>query len=183
MTTAAGKLVKGQQQPQEQQPTTTTTTAGLKRKQEVQLVKADSKRSVAAVPGAEEESDCERLKGRVFKNFKTACDHYGFPGSHQVGSYGPKGEGITRTYSNATAGKDKVLNGRRQMLYRLKDDAVRAQFAVNRELKKPVRVFRKVSDGVLDLGLFVVESFVLAGEDDHAAQFGAEFVRFTKASD
>ena len=77
--------------------------------------------------------DCNSLVGRtVFKNFSTACKHYGFPGSHQVGSYGPKGTGIVRTYSNATPGKDIVLDNGEAFLYRLKDEKVRAQFKVRR---------------------------------------------------
>ena len=61
--------------------------------------------------GAAKECDCEGLDRTLFltfRNFSTACKYYEFPGSHQVGSYGPKGTGIVRTYSNATAGKDLV---------------------------------------------------------------------------
>jgi hypothetical protein len=150
------------------------------------------------------ECDCEELADRrVFKNFSTACEyrslpnkrcsrpladtrvvrtgkHYAFPGSHQVGSYGPKGTGIVRTYSNATPGKDIVLDGGELFLYRLKDEAVRTQFLVNAQRLKPVRVFRKVSAGVVDLGLFQVDGFVPAGPGDQVAKFGAEFVRFVR---
>eukprot|EP01051_Picozoa_sp_SAG22_P017287 SAG22_NODE_2630_length_2357_cov_1.340567_4_plen_172_part_00 len=128
------------------------------------------------------ECDCEALAGRrVFKNFSTACKHYAFPGSHQVGSYGPKGTGIVRTYSNATPGKDIVLDGGELFLYRLKDEAVRAQFQGNSQRKRPVRVFRKVSAGVVDLGLFRVDGFVSAGPGDQIEKFGAAFVRFVRA--
>ena len=102
----------------------------------------------------------------MFKNFSAACRHYEFPGSHQVGSYGPKGRGIVRTYSNATPGKDVVLDDGHLFLYRLKDEAVRAQFRVNLERRRDVRVFRKVSSGVVELGLFRVEGFVPAGPGD-----------------
>ena len=151
------------------------------------------------------ECDCEALADRrVFKNFSTACEcrsllnnkrcsrpladtrvvrtgkYYEFPGSHQVGSYGPKGTGIVRTYSNATPGKDIVLDGGELFLYRLKDEAVRTQFLVNAQRLKPVRVFRKVLSGVVDLGLFQVDGFVPAGPGDQVAKFGAEFVRFVR---
>ena len=132
--------------------------------------------------GDERDCDCERLVGRrVFKNFSAACAHYQFPGSHQVGSYGPKGQGIVRTYSNATPGKDVVLDGGNLFLYRLKDEAVRAQFRVNLERRRDVRVFRKVSSGVVELGLFRVEGFVPAGPGDQVGQFGREFVRMVRA--
>ena len=132
--------------------------------------------------GDERDCDCERLAGRrVFKNFSAACAHYQFPGSHQVGSYGPKGQGIVRTYSNATPGKDVVLDDGHLFLYRLKDEAVRAQFRVNLERRRDIRVFRKVSSGVVELGLFRVEGFVPAGPGDQIGQFGAEFVRMVRA--
>ena len=134
--------------------------------------------------GDQLEYDCESLADRrVFKNFSTACKHYTFPGSHQVGSYGPKGTGIVRTYSNATPGKDIVLAEGELFLYRLKDEAVlRAQFTVNAQRKKPVRVFRKISAGVVDLGLYLVEGFVAAGSGDQIGKFGAEFVRFVRVA-
>mmetsp|Transcript_101334 Transcript_101334/g.290734 ORF Transcript_101334/g.290734 Transcript_101334/m.290734 type:complete len:166 (-) Transcript_101334:112-609(-) len=131
----------------------------------------------------EEECDCEGLQRPFFRNFQTACQHYGFPGSHQTGSYGPKGMGIVRTYSNSTPGKDKVLAHGQIVLYRLKDDALQAQFAVNHDRKKEVRIFRKATAGVVDLGLFLVEGFVKAGPGDQVTKFGAEFVRFVKAGD
>ena len=126
------------------------------------------------------EASVSSLNFRLFKNFRAACTHYAFPGSHQVGSYGPKGAGITRTYSNATPGKDLVLDGGQLFLYRLKDEAVRAQFKVNQQRKKPVRVFRKVSAGVIELGHFQVEGFERAGAGDEIAKFGGEFVRFVR---
>ena len=133
--------------------------------------------------GAKRECDCDGLAGRrVFKNFSAACRHYEFPGSHQVGSYGPKRQGIVRTYSNATPGKDIVLDGGSLFLYRLKDEAVRAQFEVNMRRRREVRVFRKISAGVVELGLFLVEGFVPAGPGDQIGQFGGEFVRMVRAA-
>jgi len=124
--------------------------------------------------------DCNTLKRTIWTNFRSACRHYKFPGSYQVGSYGPKGEGMLRTYSNSTPGKDKVLSGGDVVLYRLKDEKCRAQFVVNRDRRKPVKVFRKVAGGVMELGDFFVESFVDADQDDHIEKFGSEFVRFVR---
>ena len=87
---------------------------------------------------------------------------------------------MLRTYSNSTPGKDKVLSGGDVVLYRLKDEKCRAQFTVNRDRRKPVKVFRKVAKGVMELGDFFVESFVDAGQDDHIEKFGSEFVRFVR---
>ena len=119
---------------------------------------------------------------RIFKNFSTACKFYGFPGSHQVGSYGPKGKGVVRTYSNATPGKDVLLDDGKLFLYRLKNVALRAQFEINQKYKRPVRVFRRDFHGVLDLGEFVVEGFVPAGPEDQIEKFGNTFVRMMKVA-
>lgn len=116
-----------------------------------------------------------------FRNFKTACEHYQFPGNHQTGSYGPKGGGVVRTYSNGLPFKDKLLEGGRLFLYRLKNDKLRAQFQLNSDLEQPVRVFRKqASRAVLDLGLYRVDGFENAGAHDHVLEFGKEFVRFVR---
>ena len=119
----------------------------------------------------------------------------------QVGSYGPKGAGIIRTYSNATPGKDFLLDDG-TFLYRLKNEAVRAQFEVNVKRQKAVHVFRKLPKiGVMDMGLYVsvtargpfthgpnlttsdakklVEGFVNAGKGDQIEMFGPTFVRMS----
>ena len=128
------------------------------------------------------EANCEALTGRLrrFANFSAACRHYSFPGSHQVGSYGPKGEGIVRTYSNAAPGKDLVMDGGDKFLYRLKDSTVRAQFEVNASRRRPVQVFRKVVAGVVELGSFDVDGFEPAGAGDAPETWGKTFVRFVR---
>ena len=98
-----------------------------------------------------------------FRNFKTACQHYKFPGSHQVGSFGDK-HGILRSYSNGTPGKDFINDDETQILYRLKNEEYRTKFSRNIASGQLVRVFRKVETGVKDLGLFVVQGF---GESGH----------------
>ena len=90
---------------------------------------------------------------------------------------------MVRTYSNATPGKDVVLDGGELFLYRLKDEAVRAQFKVNAQRKKAVRVFRKISSGgVVDLGLFDVDGFVPAENGDLPDKFGPTFVRMVRVT-
>ena len=85
-----------------------------------------------------------------------------------------------RTYSNGTPGKDIILDNGQLFLYRLKDDSVRAQFEVNVQRKKLVRVFRKVATGVIELGEFMITDFVPAGMDDQIEKFGAIFVKMVR---
>jgi hypothetical protein len=85
-----------------------------------------------------------------------------------------------RTYSNGTPGKDIILDNGQLFLYRLKDEPVRAQFEVNIQCKKLVRVFCKVATGVIELGEFMVTGFVPAGIDDQIEKFGAIFVKMVK---
>lgn len=104
---------------------------------------------------------------KTFKNFKAACQHYQFKGSHQVGSYGPKdGKGIVRSYSNGTPGKDfiTVKKGEKTVvLYRLKDENYRRKFTENIDQKTPVRFFHKSDEGCEDLGLMEVQGFTDSG--------------------
>ena len=107
---------------------------------------------------------------RIFKNFKEACSHYKFPGSHQIGSYGPKGQGIVRSYSNGTCGKDFISDNKKEVLYRLKSEIYKEKFLVNQREKRKIRFFRKINNthktnqGTCeDLGLFLVDSFTKSG--------------------
>ena len=76
--------------------------------------------------------------------------------------------------------------------------AVRAQFTINMQRRRNVRVFRKLAKGpstnrkgkgkgkgthggVMDLGLFRVAGFISASPGDQIDEFGQEFVRFVKA--
>lgn len=114
---------------------------------------------------------------KKFSNFKAACHHHGLPGSHQVGSYGPKGKGIWRSYSNGTPGKDfitELSNGKYEVLYRLKDDVYRRKFGENISQTRPVRFFRKIKDGrVEDLGLMKVVGFTDSGHVKMLSTFDA----------
>ena len=177
-------------------PTTSSDAALHQKKKQKTGPKTDNKRTTPQSQqqqqqqqhdGERRECDVNLLDRKVWKNFSTACKHYGFPGSHQVGSYGPKGTGIVRTYSNGTPGKDLVIGTGDVMLYRLKDEAIRAQFTVNKKTNKLVRVFRKLTrklnPGVMDLGQFKVDGFVNAGPTDQIEKFGGEFVVFVKVEE
>ncbi len=98
----------------------------------------------------------------IFTNFRDACSFYKFPGSHQVGSFGNK-TGILRSYSNGTPGKDFFRDNESTVLYRLKDEKYREKFSLNMKHKQLVRVFRKIEDGVKDLGEYRVVSFEKSG--------------------
>ena len=105
--------------------------------------------------------------GKLHKNCREAYKANSLPGSHMVGSYGPKGRGIVRSYSNGTPGKDTIKtrpDGKGfEVLYRLKNEAYREKFSINIRQKQPVRFFRKVSDGVEDLGPLKVVGFTDSG--------------------
>ena len=106
---------------------------------------------------------------QVFCNFLEACKHYNYPGSHQHGSIGNK-DGIFRTYSNSTPGKDRVLHEGHEVHYRLKNKDVQSKFALNKKSGQCVRFFRKVEQrgdggkltkaGCKDMGLYRVCSFI-----------------------
>jgi hypoxanthine-DNA glycosylase len=127
-------------------------------------------------------SSAPRTQGKMFKNFMAACKHYKFPGSHQVGSYGPKGKGVIRTYSNSTPGKDIVLEQGNIFLYRLKPE-LKKQFQNNIILNKPVHVFTKMGTGVLDRGNYLVEEILRAGKEHQPSVFGKEFVKFVRVKE
>lgn len=94
----------------------------------------------------------------IFKNFKSACEHYKYPGTHQHGSIGNE-KGIFRSYSNGTRGKDFIKAN--EILYRLKDHRMRMKFEKNVKSGQLVRFFRKnvIAGNVEDLGLWKVEAF------------------------
>jgi hypothetical protein len=144
------------------------------------------KRAIEKSSMADDEPSQKRIKVSTpptFKNFLTACKFFKFPGSHQVGSFGPSKQGIVRTYSNSTAGKDMFQNNGDLFLYRLKDERVRAQFIINQTTRKPVHLFTKIltkPTHVVDHGLFWIDGFVPVGNNNQPMKFGKEFVRFVK---
>ena len=87
---------------------------------------------------------------KIFRTFKEACDFYKYPGSHQIGSFG-NANGIIRSYSNGTPGKDFVMEDETVVLYKLKDEMYRAKFSRNMSSGQKVRIFRRVtSEGIDD---------------------------------
>ena len=112
----------------------------------------------------------------VFRNFKTACEHYRFRGSHQHGSTFDS-DGVIRTYSNSTPGKDIVLKGGREIHYRLKSKVIMLKFLRNIETGQRVHFFRRVvldknrATGCKDMGLFEVVEFLKDGAFVKLVQF------------
>ena len=91
---------------------------------------------------------------KYFVNFKEAHKHYKYPSSYRIGTiYNEKG--VIRSYSNNTY--DIITND--YFLYKLKNNTVKEAFIINKKSKTPLRLFIKINNGVLDLGLFVVKSF------------------------
>eukprot|EP00606_Chrysophyceae_sp_TOSAG23-5_P000430 GSChrysophyteH2.ASY1.ANO1.768.1 assembled CDS len=113
----------------------------LEQQQQQQQQASWEKEVVSGVEPTPDDSD-----KHVWPTFLAAHKHYGFPGSHQVGSWGNK-EGILRTYSNSTVGKDvvPVNKGGHEIWYMLKDEVVKAKFKANLRSGQPLRFFRKVA--------------------------------------
>lgn len=91
----------------------------------------------------------------LFKNFKNACEHYKYPGSHRIGTIA-NSKGVIRSYSNGTKG-DIVMDDK--IYYVLKNDKVREWFKKSIESGQRLRFFYKVKSGVQDLGLFRANKF------------------------
>ena len=91
----------------------------------------------------------------LFKSFKEAHEHYKYPGSHRIGSYGNE-KGILRSYSSGKKG-DILKNNK--VYYVLKNDKIKNKFRLNIKNKKKLRFFIKVKDGVKDMGLYHVKRF------------------------
>ena len=90
----------------------------------------------------------------LFKNFKTAHEHYKFKGSYRHGTVGDE-KGVIRSYSNGNNG-DLIKNNGDQIWYKIKNLRIRNLFKLSARSKRPIRVFVKVNEGVLDMGLYLV---------------------------
>lgn len=91
----------------------------------------------------------------LFKNFKQAHEHYNYPGSHRIGSYGDS-KGIIRSYSN---GKNCDFIKNNIIYYGVKNENIKNKFKLNIKNKKKIRFFIKVINGVKDMGLYYVKGF------------------------
>ena len=92
---------------------------------------------------------------KLFKNIKTAHDYYKFPGSHRQGSIFVENQGIIRSYSNGLNG-DYFDNQNKLFYYRMKNTILVNKFKINIINKTKLRLFVKVKNGVIDMGLFKV---------------------------
>lgn len=93
----------------------------------------------------------------IFKNFKEAHEHYNYPSTHRIGTIG-NDKGVIRSYSN---GKncDYYKKDGKIVFYKIKNIKVKELFLLNKKNKKKVRFFRKVNEGVKDMGLYSVKGF------------------------
>ena len=91
----------------------------------------------------------------IFKNFKSAHEHYNYPGSHRFGSFGDD-KGIIRSYSN---GKKEDHFKNNKFYYELKNNKIKEKFKLNIVNNKKLRLFIKLKDGVKDMGLYKVNGF------------------------
>ena len=93
---------------------------------------------------------------RKFNNFKNAHTYYKYPSSHRFGTIYNK-EGVIRSYSNNTI--DKYSNDYKIFFYQLKNDKIKNAFKMSKNNNKPLRLFIKTQECVLDLGLYFVLNF------------------------
>ena len=93
----------------------------------------------------------------IFKNFKEAHEHYKYISSHRFGTIG-NDTGVIRSYSNGK-GCDYYKNEEKSVYYKIKNERIKELFKLNIKNKKKVRFFKKIDEGVKDLGLYNVIGF------------------------
>ena len=93
----------------------------------------------------------------IFTNFKEAHEYYKYPSSHRFGTIGNE-KGAIRSYSNGK-GCDYYKNNEKEVYYKIKNERISNLFKLNIINKSKVRFFRKISEGVKDLGLYRVVKF------------------------
>lgn len=91
----------------------------------------------------------------LFKNLKEAHKYYNYPSSHRFGTIGDN-TGVIRSYSNGK-GCDYYKKNTNEIFYKIKNQKIKDLFYINILNKKKVRFFRKVDNGVEDLGLYNVK--------------------------
>ena len=91
----------------------------------------------------------------IFKNFKTAHNHYNYPSSYRFGTIGDE-LGVIRSYSN---GKNNDIIEKNKIKYKIKNKKIRDLFRLSKLNNKKLRFFYKIDNGVKDLGLFKVKRF------------------------
>ncbi len=93
----------------------------------------------------------------IFRNFKEAHEYYKYPNTHRIGTIGNE-KGVIRSYSNGEKG-DYYKNQGKLVFYMIKNEKIKNMFKKNIKYKKKVRYFRKVSNIVIDMGLYKVIGF------------------------
>ena len=91
----------------------------------------------------------------IFKNLKEAHKYYNYPSSHRFGTIGNE-KGVIRSYSNGK-GCDYYKKNTTEVYYKIKNNKIRELFNINILNKRKIRFFRKVHNGVEDLGLYTVK--------------------------
>ena len=95
----------------------------------------------------------------IFRNFKEAHEYYKYPSSHRFGTIGNE-KGVIRSYSNGK-GCDYYKNNEKEVYYKIKNERIYNLFQLNIINKRKVRFFKKVSEGVKDLGLYNCQSLMV----------------------
>ena len=94
---------------------------------------------------------------KLFKNFKEAHNYYKYPSSHRIGTIGDE-KGVIRSYSNGKKG-DIIMDNGNKIYYMIKNDKIKNLFNLSKKHNRKVRFFRKNNEGVLDMGLYIVDKF------------------------
>ena len=92
-----------------------------------------------------------------FQNFKSAHNYYNYPSSYRIGSISNT-NGVIRSYSNGLNG-DKYMFNNKIIYYKIKNDNIREKFRININNGKKIRFFKKIENGVDDLGLYKIDKF------------------------
>ena len=93
----------------------------------------------------------------IFKNIKEAHSFYNYPSTHRIGTIG-NDKGVLRSYSNGK-GCDYYKKNGKEVYYKIKNLKIKNLFELNIKNKRKVRFFRKIENGVQDMGLFSVIKF------------------------
>ena len=93
---------------------------------------------------------------KLFKNFKDVQSYYNYPSTHRIGTIFNK-KGVIRSFSNGSY--DIMKDNYKIFYYKIKNETYKNAFDINKKTNKPLRLFYKVKDGVLDLGKYKVNSF------------------------
>tara|TARA_B100001093_G_scaffold68913_1_gene59134 strand:+ start:199 stop:510 length:312 start_codon:yes stop_codon:yes gene_type:complete len=93
----------------------------------------------------------------LFKNLKEAHLFYKYPSTHRFGTIG-NDKGVLRSYSNGL-NCDRISKDEKTIFYRIKNDRIKKMYMKNIISKKKIRFFKKVNNGVLDMGLYLPIKF------------------------